>query len=515
MPLYTFCSIMQNIFFSTPFTSIKRITLLTIIQLGCFFCAAQSSYLGYHSSSYTGVYGILNNPADILNHRFRGDLNLVGISTGIGNNVVRFKYKNRNDDNSGVSFPQPITKNGKLNFNTDVFGPSLMIRLSDKHAIALTTRARLFINAHGISTAILNSFLPDTINSSFIGNSLSISNMSANIHAWKEVALTYSTQIANDDFGVWKAGASLKYLGGLAALSFSTNKLSFTHDSIVDPGDGRTKDAVINAQGNIVLSYTKNLDSLSSNNINDYLSFKNPGVGLDIGVSYEYRDEMQVYETSYSDKTANYIWKIGASITDIGYIRYSKQQTKGITTKFSGNTYLIDNLNPPSDSSDIYQMNNYYKNLFNAGTESSALTMQLPTTLHLAYDRFFNKVLGIQAQVNIPLVFSRLNFYTGNYNPVSVSVTPRAEISWAGLYMPVSYNSIAGFQAGVAMRLGPLVIGSSSLINARAFKTKAADVYFILRVPFFGYRAYKSKSYGQTEPKLTKKQRKELDCPGK
>jgi hypothetical protein len=131
----------------------------------------------------------------------------------------------------------------------------------------------------------------------------------------------------------------------------------------------------------------------------------------------------------------------------------------------------------------------------------------------LAYDRFFNKVVGIQAQVNIPLLFSRINFYTGNYNPVSISVTPRAEISWAGVYMPLSYNSISGFQAGAAMRLGPLVIGASSIINARFAKTKSADFYFILRVPFFGYRPYKNKSYNQSNPKLTRKQQRELDCP--
>ena len=119
----------------------------------------------------------------------------------------------------------------------------------------------------------------------------------------------------------------------------------------------------------------------------------------------------------------------------------------------------------------------------------------------------------MQAQVNIPLVFTRLNFYTGNYNPVSVSVTPRAEISWAGVYMPLSYNSVSGFQAGAAMRLGPLVIGAASIIKARFAKTRSADIYFILRVPFFGYRPYKNKTSNQAAPKLTRKQKRELNCP--
>jgi hypothetical protein len=223
---------------------------------------------------------------------------------------------------------------------------------------------------------------------------------------------------------------------------------------------------------------------------------------------------MQVYGTAYSEKTANYIWKVGVSITDIGSIRYHKPETKGIATKFNGSSYTIDQLDPPSDSSDLYQLSNYYKKLFNAGTESPVITMQLPTTLHLSYDRYFNKWLGVQGQLNIPLMFSPVKYYTGNYNPVSLVVTPRAEIPQAGLYVPLSYSLGSGFQMGAALRLGPLTIGSASLINTRILNnTKAADFYFILRVPFFGYREYKDHDEKQQRPKLTRKQRRQLNCP--
>jgi hypothetical protein len=493
-----------------PCTFIKSIVFLIFIQVACFSAVAQS-YIGYHSSAYSGVYAIVTSPADILNHRVRGDINLVGISTGIGNNVIKFSYKKRNDDNGGVTFPDPIKKDGKMNFNTDVFGPSVLIRLSDKNAIALTTRARVFTNLHGIATPLLNSILPDTLRSYLVGNRLSLSNMSVNAHAWKEVALTYSRQIANTDFGVWKAGVSVKYLGGIAAVSLNTNNLSYIHDSIVDPADNKTKDALINGQGTVAFGYTKNIDSLTAN---DFFSFKNPGIGLDIGVSYEFRDEMQVYETLYSDRTANYIWKVGASITDIGFIRYNKQQTKGVAANLKGNTYTLDQMSLPSDSTEAYQIANYYKRLFNANTEPPEMNMQLPTTLHLTYDRYFNKWLGVQGQIDIPLLFSKISYYTGNYNPVAVHVTPRAEIPLGGLYLPVSYNSISGFQAGAALRLGPLVIGSSSIINSRVLgKTKTADVYFILRVPIFGYREFKNRTASQQQPKLTRKQKRLLDCP--
>jgi hypothetical protein len=496
------------------FTFLKTIVIL-LGSLCIAFVSRSQSFIGYNTATYNGVYAIVNSPADILNHRFKGDINLAGISTGINNNTVKFTYRNRKDDYGGMSWPNPVKKNGKAYFNTDVFGPSFLVRLSDKNAFAITTRARVMVNMHGISKNILNLMLQDTLDAALVGHNLSISNMALNAHAWKEIAFTYSRQVAVDDYGVWKAGISLKYLGGVAAVNFNTRNLSFVHDSVADVNTGRNKDAVFNAYGSVGISYTKNLDSISGNTASDYLSFKNPGAGIDIGISYEHRDEMQVYETSYSDKTASYIWKIGASITDIGFVKYAASKTNGLTAKASGNTYLIDDLVPPADSSDIYQMNNYYKKYFNARTGASAFTMQLPTTLHLTYDRFFNKVLAVNAQVNIPLVFSQLNYYTGNYNPFAITVTPRAEIAWAGLYMPFSYTSVSGLQVGTALRLGPLVIGSGSLINTRMFKTKTTDFYFILRIPFFGYKEFKNKMNFDGPSKLTKKQRRLLDCPGK
>jgi len=489
----------------------SRILLLSVsLLLLSFFCSGQS-YPGYHSSSYSGVYGVLTNPADILNHRFRGDVNLFGFFTQLNNNIVSFKYKETEGDN--FQRPDPVKKNGRLHFNTDIFGPSLMFRLSDKNALALTTRARLMSNFNGLGPNLLNLTIQDTLNSTLIGAEISVSNISVKVHGWTELGLTYSRQVGITDYGVWKAGVSLKYLSGVGAFSFNTNGLALTYrDSLFDPQSNSYRPAVTNLKGNFSLGYTKNIDSLGSS-LKDYISAKNPGIGIDIGVNYEYRDEMQVYETQYSEKTRNYIWRIGASVTDIGFIRYSSQQTSGFSTRFSGKTYFTDTLSPPSDSSSVGQMVNYYQSLFAAGTGPSSITMQLPTAFHLTYDRFFNRWLGVQGQLNIPLIFSSLNGYSGTYNPLSVSITPRAEIPGLGFYLPLSFNSISGFQAGMALRLGPLVVGSGSLISTRFLnKTKGADAYIILRVPFFGYREYKEKIKPERN-RLSKKERKALDCP--
>lgn len=491
-------------------SSIKSISLVTALIYFSFFCSAQS-YPGYQSSSYTGVYGILTNPADILNHRFRADINLAGIFTQLDNNIISFKYNAGDGDN--LLRPNPVRKTGKARFNTDVLGPSLMLRLSDKNALAITTRARAMGNVNGVGVSLMNLTIQDSLNPALVKADLSVSNISARIHGWTELAFTYSRQIGITDYGVWKAGVSLKYLSGVSALTFNTNNLSFVYDdSLIHIINNTPKQAITNMRGSMAVGYTKNVDSLGGN-IGDYVSFKNPGVGIDIGINYEYRDEMQVYETIYSNRTLNYIWRIGASITDIGWIRYGQQQMGGFNTRFTGQNYFIDSLKPPSDSTSVGQLVNFYQQTFAARGEPAAIIMQLPTTLHLTYDRFFNPWLGIQAQVNIPLTFAAHDQYYGTYNPLSVCITPRAETSWCGLYLPISYNTISGFQGGAAIRLGPLVVGSGSIINTRIInKTKGIDAYAILRVPFFGYRKYKEKTYPE-QKRMSKKERRALNCP--
>jgi hypothetical protein len=117
--------------------------------------------------------------------------------------------------------------------------------------------------------------------------------------------------------------------------------------------------------------------------------------------------------------------------------------------------------------------------------------------------------------LNIPLVFGNKVFYTGNFNPISITVTPRAATPWGGFYMPFTYNAYAGMSVGAAMRLGPLVIGSASIINTRILnKTKTFDVYMALRVPLFGYRPFKNgKGIVDTPARISKKQRRMLNCP--
>ena len=50
-----------------------------------------------------------------------------------------------------------------------------------------------------------------------------------------------------------------------------------------------------------------------------------------------------------------------------------------------------------------------------------------------------------------------------------------------GVFLPINYHEMTDLNAGLAFRLGPLFIGSGSLITALLSSSKQADLYFGFR----------------------------------
>src|SRR3954470_1189919 len=128
--------------------------LLLSCCLFTIYTAKAQSFIGYDVATYTGVYGTLYNPANILDHRVRADVNLAGFSILEANNVVKLHLRFSNSDGATLRFP--THKTGRMNVQTDVLGPSFMVRLSDKNAFAITTRFREQVNADKLSAPLLN-----------------------------------------------------------------------------------------------------------------------------------------------------------------------------------------------------------------------------------------------------------------------------------------------------------------------------------------------------------------------
>ena len=69
----------------------KNKILITVVFFSLSFANAQS-YFGYLNDNYAGVHAVLNNPANIVDSRFRADINLFSFSGLAANDYYGVKF---------------------------------------------------------------------------------------------------------------------------------------------------------------------------------------------------------------------------------------------------------------------------------------------------------------------------------------------------------------------------------------------------------------------------------------
>ena len=107
------------------------------------------------------MHGVISNPANIVDSRFKSDINLIGVSGLIGNDYYSAKFGDilKDDfdfDDDGTKSP----KNANNAYgNVDILGPSFMFNINSRNSLAIFTRGRVFLMLT-ISTEILMIIFP-------------------------------------------------------------------------------------------------------------------------------------------------------------------------------------------------------------------------------------------------------------------------------------------------------------------------------------------------------------------
>lgn len=111
----------------------KNKILIAIAFFSISYANAQS-YSGYLNDNYAGVHSVINNPANIVDSRFRADINLFSFSGLLTNDYYGAKFgdmlKSDYDfERDGKQYP---TDSNNFLINFDVLGPSFMFNLNKK-----------------------------------------------------------------------------------------------------------------------------------------------------------------------------------------------------------------------------------------------------------------------------------------------------------------------------------------------------------------------------------------------
>ncbi len=479
-----------------------KLFLLSFLSFYLISVSGAQDFPGYRAGNYTGVNGVFFNPANIADSRYRFDVNLFSVSSLVGNNKASFKLKNITESFDSDSLKQQfIGKNsgpstGIINLN--VHGPSVMFNAA-KGAFALTTKVRTMANLIDIDGELINQLSEDVNNDIAYPYAVnSGDNMRIAVTSWTEFGLSYARVLKNEVAHFFKGGLSLKYLAGVGNgyIGMSNIKGTLTQDAAQNT-------YLTNATGRISAGFGGlNISDLEPGD----LKMESTGFGGDIGFVYEWRPEGDSYKLASGNEMQDrnkYKLKVGIALLDFGKMKFTKdaQRSGSYDLGITGNERLdLDELG----EEEIDDYNAFFKSkpeFFTPvqGNNETQYKVSLPTTLQMDVDYHLHRGFYASLATQLSLTGKNTEVYNNLYYN-SITLTPRYEGKALGFYVPVSYNQLAKFNAGISLRAGPFFVGSGSILTAALGSSKQADVHIGLR--FGGLKK-------DIEKKEEKKERKE------
>jgi outer membrane protein OmpA-like peptidoglycan-associated protein len=476
------------------FLFISLLLILLISSKKESFC---QEYMPFAQSSYAGVSGIMLQPASIADSRYQFDMVLFGGNLQATNNYLAlkregfYKFSNYGDslfwDENLVWHQNNKNKFGYL--STGIMLPSFMVNISENAAFAFTTTSRSIVNFDNVTEDLATLIAEDFDYDDLIGKQISNKDLNIRSQFWTEFALTYAQIIPLETSNHFlKGGLTLKYLQGTAAGYLSSPDFNFK----LDYSEELTPDilSISNSRMNYgIAGNTANIEEVSPGDIADMLDFvSDPGFGMNIGFVYEYRPDIDKYKYNMDGREGllrpdqnKYLLRIGVSLVDIGSLKYAKTNN---SQDFTANTISWDMRETNIESID--DLNNVLKDKFDFREDvQESFKMSLPTALNVDIDYLLAKDLYINFNPYISLI-KAASLKTKTHYFSTFSLTPRYDLKWFGAALPIQMDQFGRMKTGLALRLGPLWIGSNCAFSS-VFSDKSynADAYVMLKIPVF------------------------------
>lgn len=447
------------------------------------FLSAQA-FMPFAQSNYAGVSGIFLQPASIADSRYKTDLLLFGAESGFNNNYISvsrdafFKRSLWEDEDFVDKYlVRDINGNDKSIFmGGSVVFPSFMVNLGKNSALAFSSRVRVISNLDNITEDLAQLAWEGFDYEPLLYKTLENANFSMQSNAWLEFGITYAGVLLNRDKHFLKAGGTLKYLQGAASGYAFVRDLTYRLDS---------PDTLSLFQSKVNYGISNSFDS---DGFPEIRAISEPGIGFDVGIVYEFRRDIDKYTYSMDGKDGlqredkdKYLFRVGISLIDFGHIKYQKGY---YSQDFVADVrdWRIEGM----EINSIRDFNDTLRNRFNfSDNTNESFKMGLPTALSLQLD--YN--IGAGFYVNLMPYFALrkgTNMIAKTHYYTSYSLTPRYDHKWFGVAVPINIDQFNRFNAGLSLRLGPIWVGSNSIIsNAAGKEVRGFDAYAMLKIPIF------------------------------
>lgn len=457
-----------------------------------FTSASSQDYLGFANSAYSGVNGIDVNPASIVNSPRLWDITVIGLNVGFGNNYLGFQKRALEHTGKLITgvYPAFSDTDFVVNYFTQRAGgkpvsifaeanvtlPSFMFtRPKYKDAFAFTCRTRTYANVDGIDPTLAHMFITGVTDSLLFGQKLPSPKLSVQSMVWTEYGITYGKTMKQTNNERLNFAGRIKLLQGIYAAYLYVDKVDLQFNSA---------DTLVVISSHVGYGHSKNLEF--NKEALKYNFGGKPSIALDLGMEYEFHPVTTVRSKMSSQSLTTpfqhtYKYKLGFSIQDIGWITYLKpSNARDFTAEFQNiinlKSFQTSGATPLANADDTIQKK------FPMISDDDKFKMNLPTVASIQGDYYAGKNIYINSTINYGLQ------YKNNENKIhevtTLSITPRWDWDWLGLYIPVSYNKYSHARLGVTTRIGPLIIGMADILPIISKRdVYGMDFHFMLKIP--------------------------------
>lgn len=431
-----------------------------------FLPAKAQNYHAIQGSYYAGGLGVHNNPATIANTPFKWDITLAGFQLKSSNNFVRIeKYSLlSNPANSEYFFREGnYTREARLNANLNILNTCIALNRKSSLAFGVNFRTHTSVKASPYNFVdslkrVGDFFKINDPTTTYEGDMLSSS--------WLELYGSYARTIIDNEKGRLNAGITLK-----AGYSLAGAFIRFRDGQYQRITNSGETDYVVKS-ASVRYGYSSNFDrwqpqSSIQNNINTLIGASQSGASIDVGLEYLVKTQ-EITDISDDENYNDYDWKIGLSVLDMGFQRYTYGlSSRAITavlpglvtdtaldTKFDGTTNSLERIN--DSLATIVSL---------GGNGARQFNIVNPMRMVLNVDKYItgNYFVNAELSFNLGSLAPKQFFTTKELN--LLTVTPRWETRKLGVYLPIYYNTRQQFWIGGAFKAGPLLFGVHNLAN--------------------------------------------------
>ncbi len=452
-----------------------------------FRAADAQSYHALSGSPYAGVTGMYNNPASTANAAYKWDMSLLSSQITFSNSLFvvnqtsLLKY-----DSADMQFTNGL-RSRYQHTTLDINLFNFRYNIDKNKAFAFALRGRTY---NFIKTAPF--YYTDTISTteSFLHLNKVVDHLEgyATNSGWIEADFNYSQVIQQNESSRLTGGITIGYMRGISGAHSNVQRLSYSEQT----GSNNQLYYLLTG-GAVTAEYSQNYDLYDStksvgSNVKSFIKNTVPAFNFNIGFEYLFKKQTEYDKQSLSP--TNYDWKIGVSIMDIGVNKFNPANGSFIARNPVMNTSDTGLLNKLQNVGSIKELRDSLATVFTTiDSIASRFTIANPTRLIISVDKNLGHHFYINGELSVNFFSTQPQAKLKTRELNLLTITPRWETNFWGVYMPIQYNTQGQLWVGGAVKMGPLLLGFHSLDFYKAFKvgtqTFNGGLYLVLNIhPF-------------------------------